>query len=319
MVVLSLRHDLARFVWIVGMLATMWMTTGLSASTSQTVLVLNQPIEREFAGGQTHQYQLPLKANEFVRLVLVQQGIDVVVRLLDAAGKELAVVDSPNGNRGEEVLFWVGKQSARLQVEVKALDEKAAAGKYQLMWKEARQSTPEDDKRITAQQHVQAGNQWREQQKTDAYLQALMEYQAAVMLWREASEAQQVAHVGLLLGWTVAHLGEKEKAGKALEIAGQLYKELQDEVGTEIVQQSLNNLASVELSVAAKLFAEAESLQQQGTAVGYQQAVEKYVAAAMAYRSEGSKRREALSLNNAGHYSHNLGERRKALSIDTPS
>jgi hypothetical protein len=39
------------------------------------------PIERELSGGQSHSYQMTLAAGQYVKLVVDQRGIDVVVKL----------------------------------------------------------------------------------------------------------------------------------------------------------------------------------------------------------------------------------------------
>src|SRR4029077_8106408 len=59
-------------------------------------LLPNQTLEREMTGAETHRYKFDLKANEFSQVRVEQKGVDVTLRLLDAAGKTLATMDSPN-------------------------------------------------------------------------------------------------------------------------------------------------------------------------------------------------------------------------------
>jgi hypothetical protein len=56
-----------------------------------------KPIERELAGGQSHSYQIRLTEGQYLRVVVEQRGVDVVVTLLSPDGKKLIEVDSPNG------------------------------------------------------------------------------------------------------------------------------------------------------------------------------------------------------------------------------
>src|SRR5262245_66256033 len=51
-------------------------------------LTLGHPIERELAGGQFHSYRLALTAGQFLRLVVGQRGIYVVVRVFGSDGRE---------------------------------------------------------------------------------------------------------------------------------------------------------------------------------------------------------------------------------------
>ncbi|MBS1808759.1 MAG: hypothetical protein JST84_11250 [Acidobacteria bacterium] len=53
------------------------------------------PVESNLAGGQAHKYLFTASANQFVRIVVVQQSLNVTVRLLDENGKSLAEVNSP--------------------------------------------------------------------------------------------------------------------------------------------------------------------------------------------------------------------------------
>jgi CHAT domain-containing protein len=285
------------------------------SQSKEDTLALRQPLERKLAGGEAHRFSLALQAGQFARVAVMQQGIDVVVRLLDAGDKELAAVDSPNGDAGAEVLYWVAQAAATLRVEVRALDAKAAAGQYRIELAEVRGTTVADEKRIAAQRRMSAGSQLREQGKPENYRQALTEFEAGLKLWQEAGEGQQAAHSELMMGWTLADLGEKAEAQKRYEQSRRGYEAVKDGGGAAMAQQSLSNLSksSAEISEAAKVFAAAEALRKQGTGEAYRQAVIQYAAAAQFYRAEGKQAQAALSLQWAGFLSSNLGEKQEAL------
>src|SRR5437016_4231128 len=59
-------------------------------------LVRGDAVERDMAGGQMHLYQLFLISGQYVRVVVDQIGIDVMVMLSTADGKKVVEVDSPN-------------------------------------------------------------------------------------------------------------------------------------------------------------------------------------------------------------------------------
>src|SRR5262245_53834350 len=54
----------------------------------------DKPIERELAGSQSHSYQMDLSAGQYVKLVVDQLGIDVVVSLFGPDGKQALEVNS---------------------------------------------------------------------------------------------------------------------------------------------------------------------------------------------------------------------------------
>src|SRR5437899_2037149 len=74
-----------------------------AARRDPTVLLPQQPIERELTPGEEHRYQLALQAGECVRVIVEQLGIDVVVRVSDvAAGAPIADVQDEITSRGQE-------------------------------------------------------------------------------------------------------------------------------------------------------------------------------------------------------------------------
>src|SRR5262245_29831850 len=52
-----------------------------------SLLEPGKPIERELTGDRSHAYRLPFAAGQYVKLVVEQRGIDIVVRLSGPDGK----------------------------------------------------------------------------------------------------------------------------------------------------------------------------------------------------------------------------------------
>ena len=109
-------------------------------------LAPGKTIERELKGGDKHRFSVQLNANDFLKLSVIQKGIDVVVRLLGPDGKILQEVDSPNGTQGEEPLSFISNQAGSYTVEIDALEKTAPPGKYRLK--------PEAIKTATEQDHA---------------------------------------------------------------------------------------------------------------------------------------------------------------------
>jgi erythromycin esterase len=91
-----------------------------------------KPVERSLTGGESHGYLVPLKAGQFLHLVVDQRGIDVVVTLLGPDGKRIAEVDSPNGDNGPEPVQVVGTASGDYRLDIRALEKAANRGRYQV-------------------------------------------------------------------------------------------------------------------------------------------------------------------------------------------
>ena len=80
---------------------------------------------------QTQTYKISLKAAEFFNLKVEQRGIDVVVALIGPDGKKLMELDSPNGSKGLEPLFWIAETTGDYQLEIRSGGADAALGKYE--------------------------------------------------------------------------------------------------------------------------------------------------------------------------------------------
>src|SRR5260370_35416105 len=80
---------------------------GTEAQIESGGLQVGIPVERTIASGQAHSFTVNLEADQFLRLVVDQRGVDVVVRGFSPAGKNLGEFDSPNGTEGPENVSFV--------------------------------------------------------------------------------------------------------------------------------------------------------------------------------------------------------------------
>ena len=102
-------------------------------SPAPAELQLGKPVEREIAPGQVHSYALRLDAGAFVRAVVDQRGVDLVVRVVGPDGAQLAEVDSPNGEWGPEPVKLETQAAGVYRLEVRPLDERASTGRYEVL------------------------------------------------------------------------------------------------------------------------------------------------------------------------------------------
>lgn len=125
-----------------------WTSTPKSQSTVQspkpTVQDHRFPTEPQTLNpGEKHTYPLTLNANNYLKLVVEQQGIDVVVRLLGPDGKVVQEVDSPNGTQGPEPLSRIVEQAGSY-ILVVSLGKTAEPGKYELKLEDLHMATDRD-------------------------------------------------------------------------------------------------------------------------------------------------------------------------------
>ncbi|HEV2763776.1 MAG TPA: erythromycin esterase family protein [Pyrinomonadaceae bacterium] len=83
-------------------------------------------------GGDTHKYQVPLSAGQYLKVLVDQRGVDVVVAALGPDGVKISEVDSPNGTQGPEPVSIAAGASGVYQIEVRSLEANAAPGRYEI-------------------------------------------------------------------------------------------------------------------------------------------------------------------------------------------
>ena len=100
------------------------------ADTEVRTLEPGSTIARELNAGEVHVFQIALEAEQFLRAVVNQRGIDVVVIVTGPDGQKISEVDSPNGTDGPEPITVAAKVSGSYRIEVRALDKDAKPGRY---------------------------------------------------------------------------------------------------------------------------------------------------------------------------------------------
>lgn len=125
---------------------------------SQTIPLLEKQkaISVEIKLKETHTYQIQLKKGEFLKAVIEQQGVDVVVKVLDPNGKTVAEIDSPNGVSGPELIELSANDTGTYKIQITPLEEEGnTSGRYEIKLNEILSEleyknflTVEDEKRV---------------------------------------------------------------------------------------------------------------------------------------------------------------------------
>lgn len=267
------------------------------AAVERGALAVGTPTERELAGVGTDGYTYQADREQFVSIVVDQRGIDVVVRLIDPAGKTLVEMDSPNGATGPEPLMFVAETAGTYRVEVQSLDPKAALGRYEIRVAEARPSTSTDRSRIEALAAVNEGNKLRGQRTATARRQMIAEYVRAADLWRDVGDFSNEAVYSNEAALGARSVSEYPKAIALLERAIAAARAGGDRAteGT-----ATNNLGFTYDSYGDK-----------------PKALEYYAAATEVYRAIGDQAEIARTYANLGKTYREIGDTQKALDLLT--
>ncbi len=322
------------------------LVQGQQASEVQA-LAPNQPLERALKGGEAHSYRVTLKAGEYFHVDVEQRGIDVTLLIVDAGGKTLVERDRPNEVSGQESLSFIAAAGGEHRLDVKALEEEAEAGEYEIKSELARTPTAQDKKRIEAENLFQEGLRLGQGNTIESVARACEKYEAAAALWRDIGDAYAEALTRTSLGDGMVDLDEHEKAGTAygralllyrelnnrgdeadslrrLSVlnavlqkpdpaltqyrqAKEIYRDLKDAGGEKNLNEQFSKVSGDYLDNGFKLF-------QQGGEEALRNALRLYSIAREMYRELEDSGNEALAVVSLGRIHDGLGERPKALA-----
>lgn len=298
-------------------------------SPPPVVLTAESRLVQRLAPGQTRRYELSLRRGQYLEAVIQQNGVDVVVRVLDPLGNLLLRVDSPNAAQGPEELFLVADTAGRHLLEIEAAE---GTGSYEVRVEALRAAAPEDRKRAAAAVAYSHARLFEKEGKTAS---AAGSYQEAARLWgevgSEAHEAWSLFRLGKLFVDDSARrrdvvealdralalfrrVGDRRQEATTLTYLGRVWGDTEEiERASRNYEQALALLKHLE----GKLFDEATCLNdlailrvRQGR---LQAAIDLYSQAVGVWQRQGDRRSEATTRTNLGFLYASLGEGLLAL------
>jgi CHAT domain-containing protein len=117
-----------------------------SAGDENDVRPLEQgrPVKRELSVAQRHSYRLRLSADQFLKAIIEQQGIDVVAQISGPDGAQIVEYDSEGGLQGREEVSLVAEVAGDYQLVVLPTQNRASEGSYEIRIEEMRAATEND-------------------------------------------------------------------------------------------------------------------------------------------------------------------------------
>jgi tetratricopeptide (TPR) repeat protein len=128
-------------------------TIGRAAPTVMTDRTLN--------AGERHAYEVALERGDALIGEIQQHGIDVVVTVSTPDGKVAIEIDSPNGTDGPEPVSFVAGVAGKHRIEVRPLEAKVPAGRYDVRLAAPRPATARERQTFEGlRRHLEA-MRWR--------------------------------------------------------------------------------------------------------------------------------------------------------------
>ncbi len=172
--------------------------------------------DRALARGEVHRVPIVLEAGEYLHLAVQQRGVDLAIHLFDPGGRKLAEVDSPNGTRGEEHLWFLADDAGEYRLD---LHPSAGAGSYVLRHLAQRRATAEDMDRVKAARALADGERLRLAGGREGWREALVRYGEALAIWRRLGDPAQEAVTLVRIGQIWGELGDREAQIRSYEQA----------------------------------------------------------------------------------------------------
>jgi CHAT domain-containing protein/Tfp pilus assembly protein PilF len=253
-----------------------------------------KPIERELSGGLSHVYKVTMTTDQFLRIVVEQRGVDVVVALSTPDGKKIAEADVERVSERTETLSAISELAGAYLIEVRSPKKSAKPGRYEIKLEELRTATAEDRYRVAGEAISREAEQLRSGTETlEAKRKSIEKYHEALELYRRATdrhgEAVTLNSIGAVY-WSLVEMRKAlEKYNEALPIFQALGSRMEE-------ANTLTNIGVIYHSLGETW-----------------KALEKYDEALPIRRAIGDRRGEAITLTGIGKAYHSRGETWKAL------
>lgn len=251
-------------------------------------------VEGEITGDEEHAYTLVVEAGRYLHLVVDQQGVDLVVSLVDSGGRRLVEVDALDGAWGPEHVHWIAGQSGSYRLQLRPLVRpESGRGRYRAMVESLRPPDDLDRLKAAAAADFQRGAELAFVEGPENLQAALAALESAKARWHKVGDVLQEAISAVRLGQTHLDIGDVAAAIPWFEHSFALLQ------GAEHSGQLAGALTR---SAPAYRFA---------GRVDHALAVNRK--ALEIYRRLGSLRGQAASLNNLAVIYHRTGESERAL------
>ncbi len=190
-------------------LAVGWGVHGARAGAAEPTPLLDQPIRRELAAGETHSYRVRAAAGEWLKVEVAQIGAELSVSVLDPSGGALVEAEWQHERQGAvEEAFFVAKDAGDYRVEVSAGSAPQDGGLYEIRITERRPASVDDQRRyealrlVTEALRVSASGEAADLRRAEALVASALE------AWHTLGPRVWEARSLMGLGWLRGSLGD---------------------------------------------------------------------------------------------------------------
>lgn len=189
-------------------------------------LVVGEPLDRDLAKGESHSYRIPLKAGQYINLLVQPRAIDVKATMLDPAGKVIAESDW-EGEGAAESLWTLVEATGDYEIRVTATARSWSDPRYLIKVEKVAdlEAAPAADATyLKAYQAVWKAQQLRLQGTNESMRDAAKSYENGIALFRELNDQIAEAITFMEAGRLYIDTNEREKGLASYTQALQIWR-----------------------------------------------------------------------------------------------
>jgi CHAT domain-containing protein len=188
-------------------------------------------VEHLLAPGEVHVCEMPMRLGQFFRVVVEQNHVDVVVRILSPDGAVLGEVDNSADRSDPLSLSLVTPRGGIHRVEIRLRSRTAVAGRYTLAAEAPRDAIAGDGKRIAAERLRAEADHLLAQASAETSKEAGVRYEKALAAWHEIGDPLEEAATLGRLSDALSRQGDLRQALARAQEALALWKTVGDRRG----------------------------------------------------------------------------------------
>lgn len=196
-----------------------------------TRLAPGRPVGRVLPGGGAHDYPLRLDAGQFLRVEVLQDGVDVELTLYGPDGAELFKADSPNGTDGPEFVTAIAAATGEYRLRVSSPDSDASPGRFEVAVRELREARPGDEERVAAERAFMSATPFAVSFDEQQRRTAIAKYEESLRLWQKSGDAAGAARALYNIAFLYGALGDDRDAFDYFARALSQYRSNNDRLG----------------------------------------------------------------------------------------
>jgi CHAT domain-containing protein len=297
-------------------------------------LAPGHPIDQTLAPNETHNYEIKLLADRYLRLAVLPQGVDVVVTLHAPDGGQALKKISSYGTQGPVDACTVAREAGTYKIDVSATDNNAHVGRYRISIAELRKATPQDAHRSEAEEFLAQAQEQQAKGTLESKQLAVGKYAEASTFLNSAGDRLAEALSLEQLGSLHNDLGHNKMAVDLLRKSLQMFRLVRDRRGEGMAMSDLGSIESdlgytkkalADLTEALRIRKEAGDQRGVAETLEYigdlyedtnesEKALENFNAALSLRRVVGDRRGEAQSLDDIGLVYYDTDEEQTALN-----